>query len=130
MNPFGVVTDVDRVNTIITGLFLVLGSAITVGLPLWWSSRRGRRKLLEQVGTPKENGSIAGDLQMFKGEVRERFRAGDVRFDRLDRGHDELRDGQVEMTNAIAQVTGVVSELVEKVDELNELHKQPNLGES
>ena len=94
----------------------VLAAAVTVGLPLWYSSRRGRRKLLEQVGTPKENGSIAGDLHEFKGEMR-------YRVDRLDRGQEDLRTGQVEVTNAVAQVTAAVAGLAEKVEELNELHK-------
>ena len=113
----------DHVDTAIQigGAALVAG--ITVGLPLWWSSRKGRKKLSQQVGEPRENGSLTGDLQIFKGEVRERFRAGDERFDRLDRGHDELRDGQVQITNALAQVTGTLASLAAKVDELNDLHR-------
>lgn len=120
----------DHTDAIIGGFAIALGSAITVGLPLWWSSRRGRKKLTEQVGAipPTEDGkkrSLAEELAEFKGEVRERFRSGDERFDRLDRGHEELRDGQVEMTKVLEQATSTLSTLAEMVDELNELHKQP-----
>lgn len=118
----------DHVDTAIRQLGGAVIVGLTVGLPLWWSSRHGRKKLSEQVGaTPtKEDGkptSIATELAEFKGEMREHGRVTDERLDRLDRGHNELRGGQVEMTNALAQVTGTLGQLADKVDELNELHR-------
>lgn len=111
-------------------LATVLVPAVAVGLPLYVSSRKGRRKLSEQIGQPRENGSLTGDVEQFKGEVRYRFGSTDEHLERLDRGHDELRAGQAEITNALAQLTGALTAarsdlagLSALVGELNDLHK-------
>jgi hypothetical protein len=99
---------------ILAALAIVIAAAITVLVPLLFSGRKTRRR----IGKPNGGGSVIGELEHFKGAVEERFRAGDERFDRLDRGHEELREGLDHVTNALAQNTAAI-------ERLNDLHQQP-----
>ena len=90
---------------------------------LLWLGRR--------IGKPNGGGSVVGEIVDARADVAElrgafhehqrsvdaQFVRGEERFDRLERGHEQLRDGQVEMTNAIAQTTAAL-------ERLNELHER------